>query len=386
MPCIEIFLLSLKRWRVRNFSPPARPLEFDLQRFAEGDKTEEPTAKKRRDARKKGQVARSQELNAAFVLLMGFFMLKLLWEYIYGNLAGYMTHIYSNLYVSTSTESISELFLGVMMLLAKTALPVMFSIMIIGLGINLLQVGLVISTEKLEPKLDNLNPINGFGRIFSKRSLVELVKSIFKIIIIGFFIWLYVKDQIPYMPYFIYYDLGTSLEQIADIIFTLAFQIIAVIMVLAIADYAYQSWQTTQDLMMTKQEVKDEFKQTEGDPQIKGKIRQKQRQMAMMRMMQEVPKADVIVTNPTHLAIALMYKQGMTAPVVLAKGQDIVAERIKNIAREHRIPILENKPLARALYESVQVGDIVPRELYQAVAEVLAHVYKLKHKVRPAAA
>ena len=386
MPCIEIFLLSLKRWRVRNFSPPVRPLEFDLQRFAEGDKTEEPTAKKRRDARKKGQVARSQELNAAFVLLMGFFMLKLLWEYIYGNLAGYMTHIYSNLYVSTSTESISELFLGVMMLLAKTALPVMFSIMIIGLGINLLQVGLVISTEKLEPKLDNLNPINGFGRIFSKRSLVELVKSIFKIIIIGFFIWLYVKDQIPYMPYFIYYDLGTSLEQIADIIFTLAFQIIAVIMVLAIADYAYQSWQTTQDLMMTKQEVKDEFKQTEGDPQIKGKIRQKQRQMAMMRMMQEVPKADVIVTNPTHLAIALMYKQGMTAPVVLAKGQDIVAERIKNIAREHRIPILENKPLARALYESVQVGDIVPRELYQAVAEVLAHVYKLKHKVRPAAA
>ena len=386
MPCIEIFLLSLKQWRVRNFSPPVRPLEFDLQRFAEGDKTEEPTAKKRRDARKKGQVARSQELNAAFVLLMGFFMLKLLWEYIYGNLAGYMTHIYSNLYVSTSTESISELFLGVMMLLAKTALPVMFSIMIIGLGINLLQVGLVISTEKLEPKLDNLNPINGFGRIFSKRSLVELVKSIFKIIIIGFFIWLYVKDQIPYMPYFIYYDLGTSLEQIADIIFTLAFQIIAVIMVLAIADYAYQSWQTTQDLMMTKQEVKDEFKQTEGDPQIKGKIRQKQRQMAMMRMMQEVPKADVIVTNPTHLAIALMYKQGMTAPVVLAKGQDIVAERIKNIAREHRIPILENKPLARALYESVQVGDIVPRELYQAVAEVLAHVYKLKHKVRPAAA
>ena len=378
MPCTETFLWSSRRWR--EVSPPAQSFAFDLQLFAEGDKTEQPTDKKRRDARKKGQVARSQELNAAFVLLMGFFMLKLLWEYIYGNMAGYMTYLYSNLYINTSTEAISELFISVMLLLAKTSLPVMLAIMIIGLGINLLQVGLVISTEKLEPKLDNLNPINGFGRIFSKRSLVELVKSIFKIIIIGFFIWLYVKDQIPYMPYFIYYDLGTSLEQIADIIFTLAFQIIAVIMVLAIADYAYQSWQTTQDLMMTKQEVKDEFKQTEGDPQIKGKIRQKQRQMAMSRMMQEVPKADVIVTNPTHLAIALMYKQGMTAPVVLAKGQDIVAERIKTIAREHRIPILENKPLARALYESVQVGDIVPRELYQAVAEVLAHVYRLKHK------
>ena len=386
MLCTKILPLSSKPWpEVNPLEEPTVVFEFDLQRFAEGDKTEEPTEKKRRDARKKGQVARSQELNAAFVLLMGFFMLKLLWEYIYGNMAEYMTYLYSHLYVSTSTESISELFIGVMILLAKTSLPVMFSIMIIGLGINLMQVGLVISTEKLEPKLDNLNPINGFGRIFSKRSLVEMFKSIFKIIIIGFFIWLYVKDQIPYMPYFIYYDLGTSLEQIADIIFTLAFQIIAVIMVLAIADYAYQSWQTTQDLMMTKQEVKDEFKQTEGDPQIKGKIRQKQRQMAMSRMMQEVPKADVIVTNPTHLAIALMYKQGMTAPVVLAKGQDIVAERIKTIAREHHIPVLENKPLARALYEAVQVGDIVPRELYQAVAEVLAHVYKLKHRPRAAA-
>lgn len=385
MQCTGTFRSQSEPWRDRE---PLEPPIFDLQLFAEGDKTEEPTAKKRRDARKKGQVARSQELNAAFVLLMGFFMLKLLWEYIYGNLAEYMTYIYGNLYQNTSTESISELFIGIMILLAKTALPVMMAIMLIGLGINLMQVGLVVSTEKLEPKLDNLNPINGFGRIFSKRSLVEMFKSIFKIIIIGFFLWLYIKDQISYVPYFIYLDLGTSLEQIADIIFTMAFQIIAVIMVLAIADYAYQSWQTTQDLMMTKQEVKDEFKQTEGDPQIKGKIRQKQRQMAMSRMMQEVPKADVIVTNPTHLAVALMYKQGMTAPVVLAKGQDIVAERIKKIARENRIPVLENKPLARALFDAVQVGDIVPRELYQAVAEVLAHVYRLKHgsKARAAAA
>ena len=380
MRCTEIFRWQSKQWREAE---PTLELTFDLQLFAEGDKTEQPTDKKRRDARKKGQVARSQELNAAAVLLMGFFMLRLLWEYIYGNLAEYMTYIYSNLYQSTSTESITQLFIGIMILIAKTSLPVMLAIMFMGLGINLLQVGLVVSTEKLEPKLDNLNPINGFGRIFSKRSLVELIKSIFKIIIIGFFIWLYVKEQIPYMPYFIYLDLATSLAQIADIIFTLAFQIIGVIIVLAIADYAYQSWQTTQDLMMTKQEVKDEFKQTEGDPQIKGKIRQKQRQMAMMRMMQEVPKADVIVTNPTHLAVALMYKQGMTAPVVLAKGQDVVAERIKAIARENKIPILENKPLARALYEAVQVGDIVPRELYQAVANVLAHVYKLKNKGKP---
>ena len=257
MKCTEIFRWQSRQWRECEVINPPEP-RFELQLFAEGDKTEQPTEKKRRDARKKGQVARSQELNAAAVLLMGFFMLRLLWEYIYGNLAEYMTYIYSNLYQSTSTESITQLFIGIMLLIAKTSLPVMLAIMFMGLGINLLQVGLVISTEKLEPKLDNLNPVNGFGRIFSKRSLVELIKSIFKIIIIGFFIWLYVKEQIPYMPYFIYLDLATSLAQIADIIFTLAFQIIGVIIVLAIADYAYQSWQTTQDLMMTKQEVKDD--------------------------------------------------------------------------------------------------------------------------------
>ena len=166
----------------------------------------------------------------------------------------------------------------------------------------------------------------------------------------------------------------------------MAFQVIAVIMVLAAADYAYQKWQTTQDLKMTKQEVKDEYKQMEGDPQIKGKIKQKQRQMAMARMMKEVPKADVIVTNPTHLAIALMYKKGMVAPQILAKGQDLVAQRIKDIAKENHIPIVENKPLARALYETVEVGDVVPQDLYQAVAEVLAYVYRLKDKRRGRAA
>ena len=218
----------------------------------------------------------------------------------------------------------------------------------------------MISDEAIGFKLDKLNPINGFGRIFSKRSLVELFKSLFKILVIGFFLYLYLKDEIPYMPYFIYYDLTHSLAEIADKIFTMAFQVIAVIMVLAIADYAYQSWQTTQDLMMTKQEVKDEFKQMEGDPQVKGKRR--------------------IVTNPTHLAVALMYQAGMVAPVVLAKGQDLTAERIKSVARENNIPIVENKPLARALYESVEVGGSVPHELYKAVAEILAHVYKLKNK------
>lgn len=352
---------------------------FDLQRF-DGEKTEEPTAKKRADARKKGQVARSQELNTAFVLLIGFLALRVLWEYIYVNLAEYTIYLYSHLSQSTSTESISELFIGIMLLLAKTVMPVMIAILIVGLGINIYQVGLVLSTDRLEPKLSNLNPINGFGRIFSKRSLVELFKSIFKIIVIGYFLYLYLKDQIPFLPQFIFFDLPYSLAAVADIIFTMAFQVIGVIMLMAAADYSYQKWQTTQDLKMSKQEVKDEFKQMEGDPQIKGKIKQKQRQMAMQRMMSQVPKADVIITNPTHLAIALQYKKGMIAPLVLAKGQDAVAERIKQIAREHHIMIVENKPVARALYEAVEVGGVVPSELYQAVAEILAYVYRIKHR------
>ena len=376
MKCMQIFLSRLKPL------PPDdafKDFVFDLQRFDE-EKTEEPTSKKRQDARKKGQVAKSQELNTAFVLLIGFLILRILWEFIYGNIAEYTIYLYSHLSSSMSTEAISELFIGIMILLAKTVMPVMFAILIVGLGINCFQVGLMVSTEKLEPKLENLNPINGFGRIFSKRSLVELAKSLFKIIVIGYFLFLYLKDQIPLLPQFIFFDLPHSLATAADVIFTMAFQVIGVIMLMAAADYAYQRWQTTQDLMMSKQEVKDEYKQMEGDPQIKGKIKQKQRQMAMQRMMSEVPKADVIITNPTHLAIALQYKKGMIAPLVLAKGQDLVAERIKQIAREHHIIIVENKPVARALFEAVDVGGTVPSELYQAVAEILAYVYRIKHR------
>ena len=357
---------------------------FDLQRFDEGgEKTEEPTDKKRGDARKRGQVAKSQELNATFVLLGGFLGLRILWDYIYGNIASYATRIFSNLGGEVSTESVGEIFLGVIVLLGKTSLPIMLGIMACGLAVNFYQVGFLLTTEPIGFKLSKLNPINGFGRFFSKRALIELVKSL----VIGFFLYLFLKDEIPYMPYFIYYDLTHSLVEIANRVFAMAFQVIAVIFVLAILDYAYQKWQMTQDLKMTKQEVKDEYKQMEGDPKIKAKIKQKQREMAMQRMMQEVPKADVIVTNPTHLAVAIMYEAGMVAPVVLAKGQDLVAERIKTIARENRITIVENKPLARALYESVEVGGSVPQELYKAVAELLAYVYKLKKKTfRPSSA
>lgn len=386
MKCMAISISPCRHCSLREVGDVRTRFRFDLQLFADGDKTEEPTAKKRQDARKKGQVARSTELSTAFVLLIGFFVLKVMAEYIYTQLADYTTYVFSHLDQSIDTANVMHIFAGILVILVKTALPVMLAIMVIGLAINFFQVGLMFNTEKLEPKLDNLNPISGMGRIFSKRSLVELVKSLFKIAIIGGFLYMFLKDQILIMPQYIYLDLFTALAQMEGIVFKMAFQICGVIMIMAVLDYAYQRWQTTQDLKMTKQEVKDEFKQMEGDPQIKGKIKQKQRQMAMARMMQEVPKADVIITNPTHFAVALSYHKGMMAPKVLAKGQDLVAQKIKAIGRENDVPLVENRPLARALFAATQVGDYVPRELYQAVAEVLAYVYRLRRKKQRARA
>ena len=372
MKCMAIFPLPCEPCSEHSFT-------FDLQLFA-GEKTEEPTAKRKADARKKGQVGRSQEISAAFVLLAGFLAMKVLGSSIYEEIVNYTVYIFGHLNQDMNTESVTQIFLGVMEILARTALPIMLIIMIVGVAINIAQVGIAFTTEPLEFKLDNLNPITGFGRIFSKRSLVELVKSVLKIIIIGFFIYHYLVDEVLQMPKLIYLDLHASMERISKIIMDLAFEICGVFLILAVLDFGYQKWQTLQDLKMSKEDVKEEMKQSEGDPQIKGKIRQKQRQMAMQRMMQEVPKADVIVTNPTHFAVALQYSAGMRAPIVVAKGQDLVAQKIKAVAREAGVVIVENRPLARALYASVQIGDIVPQTLYKSVAEVLAYVYRLKKK------
>lgn len=352
---------------------------FDLQLFA-GEKTEDPTAKRMSDARQKGNIPKSQEINTVFVLLAGFWTLNILGASIYKEICAFMTHILSQPVDTVNTETVMRIFISMVVVLIKTAFPVMGVIMLMGLIINFLQVGINFTTEPLGFKLENLNPINGFGRIFSKRSLVELVKSLFKILIIGSFIYTYLKDEIAQMPYMLYIDLTASLPRIASIVFNLAFKVCGVIFVMAVLDFAYQKWEHYTNLKMSKDEVKEEFKQMEGDPQIKSKIKQKQRQMAMQRMMREVPKADVIITNPTHFAVALRYAKGMKAPQVVAKGQDFVALKIKRVAREAGVTIVENRPLARALYAAAEIGETVPPELYKAVAEVLAYVYRLKHR------
>ncbi|WP_196591837.1 flagellar biosynthesis protein FlhB [Pectinatus frisingensis] len=353
--------------------------DFDLQLFAE-EKTEDPTAKRLSDAHKKGQVAKSQDLSAAIVILVGFFTLWNCGEYIYNSITQFMALIFTNLTLSLDAESVTHLFLETMIILGKTILPVMGAILLAGLALNYYQVGFVFSMEPLSFDLNRLNPVTGLGRIFSKRAIMELFKSIAKILVVGYFVYLYIVDQVIQMPKLIFMDLRMALVTITDIIFKLAFEICAVLLIIGLIDFMYQKWQHKQELKMSKQDIKDEFKQSEGDPQIKGKIKQKQKQISLQRMMHEVPKADVIITNPTHFAIALKYEKGMTAPVIIAKGQDLVAQRIKQIAREANVVIVENKPLARTLYLSAEIGDVVPPELYKAVAEVLAYVYRLKKK------
>lgn len=359
--------------------PFDRKFVFDLQLFA-GEKTEDPTSKRKSDARAKGQIPRSQELSGAFVMLGGFWALKTLGGSVYTEICNYMVYIFNHMNQGVDTETVMNLFIGIIIVLAKTAFPIMGIIMVVGLCTNFIQVGINFTTEPLGFKIENLNPINGLGRLVSKRALVELVKSVFKILIIGSFIYNYIKDELMKMPQLLYLDLNASLPKIADVILMLAFKILTAYFILSVLDYAYQKWDNFQSMKMSKEEVKEEFKQMEGDPQIKGKIKAKQREMAMFRMMKEVPNADVIVTNPTHFAVALKYERGMRAPLVVAKGQDYVAQKIKEVAREAGVTIVENRPLARALYASVEIGQSVPQELYKSVAEVLAYVYRLKHR------
>lgn len=354
---------------------------FNLQLFSQ-EKTEDATPKKKEEARKKGQVAKSVEINSAFVILSAFIALKVAGPYMYDEMANFMRQTFS--YFATADITVQDtyiLFLNFTMIFLKTTMPVMIAIFIISLAVNFLQVGFVLSFESLMPQIDRIDPISGFKRLFSLRSIMELFKALSKIVIISYFVYRFIGQETARIPEFITSDLSNTLVQTSSMIFSLAVQIGAVLLVLAAIDYFYQWWEHTKSLKMSKEEVKEEYKQTEGNPQIKGKIKERQRAMAMRRMMQEIPTASAVITNPTHYAVAIKYDRTMSAPTVVAKGQDFLAERIKTIARENGVAIVENKLLARALYASVEIGDSIPSELYQAVAEVLAYVFRLKKRL-----
>jgi len=355
---------------------------INLQLFSE-EKTEQATPKKRQEARQKGQIAKSPEVASALVMLIAFISLKFVGPWVYFQLLEQMKSSLSLVVGSDLTiASVHLLVVRLSLFFLQVTLPLMLIIMLTGVAANLAQVGFVMVGEPLIPKLEKINPLKGLQRIFSKRSLVELIKSLFKVFVISYFAYGVIKRHINELIFLMKMTPTEIVGIVANITCELGIRISFVLLLLAFADYAYQRWEQEQSLKMSKQEVKEEHKMIEGNPQIKGKIREKQRQMAMSRMMQSVPQADVVITNPTHYAIALKYDtQKASSPYVLAKGEGQIALRIKEIAKENKIITVENKPLAQALYKSTEINQEIPPELYQAVAEVLAFVYRLKRKI-----
>lgn len=353
---------------------------INLQLFS-GEKTEEATSKKKSDAREKGQVFQSKEINTAITLIAVFFGLKTFAHYMLNILLGFTKTIYSNQLFDDgifTTEGIQLVFYNIIITTALVILPVTAIALVSGLILSYAQVGFLFTTKTMEPKLSKLNPIEGFKKLFSKKSLVELIKSFIKIFLVGYVIYSYAKTQIVGILTLPDSNVGGIVAFLGDSVMSVAYRAGMVLFVMAFFDFLFQKWNHNKELKMSKQEVKEEHKQSDGDPQVKSKIKQKQREMAMSRMMSEVPQADVIITNPTHYAVAIKYdKEISDAPYVLAKGQDLVAQNIKKIANENEVTIVENKPLARALYADVEIGQVISEDLYQAVAEVLAYVYGL---------
>ena len=368
-------------------------LQYNLQFFAKdgpgGEKTEEPTSKKLTDARKEGQVAKSKEVTNAFEMLAAFLVLRFwamhMGTYLVGNIYNLYSQIpeYTKLYEGhIQAITFRRLFVTMMVRVLQIILPFLLAGFLVAFITNLLQVKWTVTTKPLQPKFSKLNPVSGFKRLFSKSKLVDLLKSILKIALIAYVVYSYLKKNIP--PIYMLYDLSLQqgIVQVGVLVTNLGIRIALFYMLIAAADFVYQKFKFKNDMKMTKQEVKDEYKNSEGDPQIKGKQRQRMMEASRRRMMQKLPEADVVITNPTHFAVAIKYEPEVyDAPYVVAKGADYLAQKIKDVAKENHIEIVENKPLARMLYANVDVGSVVPPELYQAVAEVLAFVYHLQGKV-----
>ena len=359
--------------------------EINLQLFAQNDgKTEKATPKKRQDARKKGQVLQSRELTSVIVLVFAFVALKLFGGSIYNEILRYTRVVlteYPKVDDLYSPEFLTRIFIDIITVLVKAVAPVLSIVMIAGLITGYAQVGFLFTMETLAPKFNRINPASGMKRIFSMHGAVELVKAIFKILVVGVIAYSYLKGETPRVLRTMNMDIVNTAVYICTTSINVAIRICIALIVIGLLDYGYQWWEYERNLRMSKQEVKEEYKQTEGNPEIKSKIKQKQRQLSMSRMLHEVPKADVVITNPTHFAVAVAYDASRAdAPMVIAKGQDFIALRIKEVAKENRVEIVENKPLARTLYETVDIGEAIPPELYQAVAEILAFVYNLKGK------
>ncbi|MDR3210019.1 MAG: flagellar biosynthesis protein FlhB [Oscillospiraceae bacterium] len=349
-----------------------------------GEKTEKATPKKRKEARGKGQVLKSTEVNTAFCSLVMFAVLLVILPTFVRNMAAGFGEFLSPSAILPLTGEISTVtfhavFLKALNKIAQLMLPIAAAALAAGVLVNLIQVGFLFTTKPLQPKAERISILKGFGRIFSVRTLVELLKSLLKVSVIGYVIYGEYRKALERFPMMMGLDIYASLLEILKTAFTIALKATVAFAVIAAADFLFQRWKYEKDLMMSKQEIKDEDRLSEGNPETKSRIRSKQRQMSASRMMQRVPSADVVITNPTHYAVALKYVEGEDdAPVVIAKGQDYLAIKIKEVARANYIQLVENRPLAQALYASCEIDQAIPEELYQAVADVLAFVRRQK--------
>lgn len=348
-----------------------------------GDKTEEPTPHKLREARKKGQVAKSREFTSAVLVLASFMVFKSVALKIWMQLVEFMRFILEQIPHEFSLDMVGNVLMASVSVFLLAVGPIFLVTFVVAIVVEVAQTqGLLFTTSPLEPSLNKLNPFEGFKRIFfSLKGLVELVKSLIKIFIVLWIIYVAIKNDLMLIVSTCNLNLWDTMKITAGIVYKVAMRVGMFYIVIALFDYLYQRYEYLKGLRMSKQEIKEEYKRLEGDPMVKQRIRTAQREMAQRRMMGAVPGADVVVTNPVHLAVALKYDVNvMKAPQVIAKGMRLIAERIKAIAEENRIPIIENQALAQSLYRTTEIEQEIPLELYKAVAELLAFVYNLEKK------
>lgn len=343
------------------------------------DRTEQPTQRRKEEARRRGQVVRSQEVNSALILLSAFIFLKSCGSWLGLHALGFTGRVLELMGGGWTADTPRQLLFLSGVALAEIGLPLMAVAAAAGCAANLLQVGLLYTPSAIAPKWERINPLQGWQRLFSRRALVEMLKAVLKIAISAYLAFTVLRSSFNLFLNLQGMELAEAVGALARLAGDIVLRIGAFLLVLAAADYLFQYFEHQKAIRMTKQELKEELKQYEGDPQIRGRIRQRQRQLAMRRMMQQVPKADVVITNPTHYAVALKYDRRQDpAPVMVAKGVDEVALRIRRLAVEHDVVIYEDPPLARTIYQTVEIGQAIPENLYEAVANVLAFVYRLR--------
>lgn len=347
----------------------------------DSERTEDPTPQRREDFRKRGQVAQSKELSSVLVIFASILAIWLLGRFFLQQIYDVFTRSFTDyLYTSSRQE---DWFPAVKFALGKSALivlPFAGLLWLVNVLATVVQIGFLNNEEALKFDLEKINPVEGFKRIFTLNAIVEGLKAIIKMALVVGVVYLIIKSEIDHVPHLAYYNINSLLVYIGAVFLKLFGWVGIFMFVFAAGDYLYQRWELEKKMRMTKQEVKEEIKSREGDPLVRARMRKLQRELANRRMMDDVKKADVVITNPTHIAVALQYTKDMVAPKVIAKGAGEIAERLKKRARESNIPIVENKTLARTIFKTLKIGQTIPRELYTAVAEVLSYIFRLKKK------